>query len=159
MREDLGRQAEELRRLSGATVRPHLAGGSIVNALVSLTEFELVTVLVVGPTTRRLRNTAERVARASLVPVPVPRAPERLIAWLRDRKPLRLLVGTDLGRRSGATVRRDARKDRPDRGGGGARHLTGGDARPPRPRLTGQGPVGGGRVRAAAGAVGDRPTR
>lgn len=105
VREDLRRQAEDLQRGSGATVQPHLAAGPIVHALVSLAQFELATVLVVGPTTRRLRNTAERVARGSRVPVLVPRAPERLIAWLRDGKPLRLLVGADLGRAAGAARR------------------------------------------------------
>jgi nucleotide-binding universal stress UspA family protein len=105
VRDELGRQAEDLRRRSGATVRPHLAAGSIVNALVSLAEFELATVLVVGPTTRRLRSTAERVARGSRVPVLVPRAPERLTAWLRDGEPLRILVGGDLGRAAEAARR------------------------------------------------------
>ena len=98
IREDLKRQAEELERATGATVQPHLAAGSVVNALVSLAQFELATVLVVGPTTRRFRNTAERVARGSRVPVLVPRASERLTAWLRDGEPLRVLVGADLGR-------------------------------------------------------------
>ncbi|MFW6198040.1 MAG: universal stress protein, partial [Myxococcota bacterium] len=65
VREDLTRQAEELQRVTGATVQPHLAAGSIVNTLASLAQFELATVLVVGPTTRRRRSTAERVARGS----------------------------------------------------------------------------------------------
>jgi nucleotide-binding universal stress UspA family protein len=98
VRDDLARQAEELQHITGATVQPHLAAGSIVNALTSLAQFELATVLVVGPTTGHFRNTAERVARLSRVPVLVPRVPERLTAWLRDGKPLRILVGADLGR-------------------------------------------------------------
>lgn len=105
VREGLRRQAEDLQRATGATVQPHLAAGSIVNALVSLAQFELATVLVVGPTTRRLRNTAERVARGSRVPVLVPRAPDRFTAWLRDSEPLRLLVGADLGRAAEAARR------------------------------------------------------
>lgn len=105
VRADLGRQAEDLRRASGATVQPHLAAGSVVDALVSVAQLELATVLVVGPTTRRLRNTAERVARGSRVPVLVPRAPERLTAWLRDGEPLRVLVGADLGRTAEAARR------------------------------------------------------
>ncbi len=98
IREALRRQADELQRDTGATVHPHLVSGSVITALVSLAQFELATILVVGPTTRHFRNTAERVARSSRVPVLVARAPERLTAWLRDGKPLRVLVGADLGR-------------------------------------------------------------
>jgi len=105
VREDLSRQAEKLQHATGVVVRPHLAAGSIVDALVSLAEFELATLLVVGPTQRRLRAIAERVARSSRVPVLVPRAPERLKAWLQDGRPLRLLVGADLGRAAEAARR------------------------------------------------------
>ncbi|MFW6197835.1 MAG: universal stress protein, partial [Myxococcota bacterium] len=41
----------------------------------------------------------------SRVPVLVPRAPERLTAWLRDGEPLRILVGADLGRAAEAARR------------------------------------------------------
>lgn len=98
VREDLERQAKRLRAATGAVVRPHLTAGSAIEALASVAEFELATVLVVGASSRRWRHVPERLARITPVPLLVLRAPERLDPWLRDERPLRVLVGADLGR-------------------------------------------------------------
>jgi nucleotide-binding universal stress UspA family protein len=98
VRDDLVRQAQQLRQSTGATVQPHLASGPVVNALASLSEFELATALVVGTTTRRFRHIAKRLARTCRVPLIALREPARLRAWLRGERPLRALVGANLGR-------------------------------------------------------------
>lgn len=98
VRDDLARLAEQVRSRTGAEVHPHLAAGPVVDALSSLSQFDLATALVVGRTMRRLRNVPERLVRASRVPVIVLREPERLSAWLHGEKRLRVLVGADLGR-------------------------------------------------------------
>lgn len=105
IREQLTQLAVELAASTGATVQPHLAAGSAVNALTSLAELDLATLLVVGPTTRSLRNTAERVSRASQVPVLVPRDLDRLTQWLDGQTTLRVLVGADFGRTASAARR------------------------------------------------------
>lgn len=106
VRADLGEEGERLRTATGAEVQVHLAGGSVVDALVSVARFELASVLVVGGSTRASRSflgtTAERAARQSTVPALALREPGRLLAWLRGERALRLLVGADLGRASEA---------------------------------------------------------
>lgn len=98
VRDDLREQAEELHRETGAEVRPHLASGSVTGALSSLSEFELATVLLIGSSSRKLRDTADRLSRSSRVPLIVLREPMRLAAWLQGTHTLRILVGADFGR-------------------------------------------------------------
>lgn len=106
VRTDLDEEAERLRATTGADVRVHLAAGSVVDALVSVARFEMATALVVGDSSTGgrafLGTTAERTARQSTVPALTLRAPDRLLPWLRGERPLRVLVGADLGRASEA---------------------------------------------------------
>jgi nucleotide-binding universal stress UspA family protein len=87
-------------------VHGHLAAGGVVEALVSVSAFELAKILVVGgePRPRRplLGATAERASRRSSVPVLTLRDVDRLLAWLSGDKSLRILVGADGGRASEA---------------------------------------------------------
>lgn len=102
VRGELEREAQRLRALTGADVHPHLAAGAVVSALVSVAEFELARALLVGGGSSAgrnlLGNTAERASRKSAVPVMTLRDTARLVAWLRGERPLRVLVGADLGR-------------------------------------------------------------
>ncbi|GMU59929.1 MAG: hypothetical protein AMXMBFR34_16920 [Myxococcaceae bacterium] len=105
VRAELDEEAERLRTSMGAEVQVHLAAGSVVDALTSVARFEVATALVVGSSTGGrafLGTTAERTARQSTVPTLTLRAPDRLLSWLRGERPLRLLVGADLGRASQA---------------------------------------------------------
>jgi nucleotide-binding universal stress UspA family protein len=101
VRAALGREAARLAELTGASVQTHLAGGEVVDGLVSVARFEHAELLVLGSRSDvehgLLGATAERVCRKSSVPVLTLREPERLAAWLRGERPLRLLVGADLG--------------------------------------------------------------
>ena len=61
----------------------------------------MATAILVAPR-RRLgpsfgKNVAERLSRQSRVPVIMVRAPEAFEAWLRGERPLRVMVGSDLG--------------------------------------------------------------
>lgn len=106
VRTRLDEEAERIRRSTGADVHPHLAAGNVVEALVSVARFELALALVLGGPavlgTALLGNTPERAARQSSVPVLALRRVERLLPWLRGERPLRVLVGADLGRTSEA---------------------------------------------------------
>lgn len=106
VRAELDEEAERLRTTTGAEVHVHLAAGSVVDALVSVARFEMATALVLGDSSTGgrafLGTTAERAARQSTVPALTLRAPGRLLSWLRGERPLRLLVGADLGRASEA---------------------------------------------------------
>lgn len=108
VRTKLDEEATRLHTQTGATIQPHLAAGNVAEALISVAGFELATVLVVGtraqPSSNLFGDTAERVARKSSVPVLTLREPERLIAWFQGQKPLRILIGSDLGH--GATAAR-----------------------------------------------------
>lgn len=100
VRATLNEEADRLRSLTSAEVHVHLAAGGVVDALVSVAEFELARALVLGGESKRtlLGATAERASRRSAVPVVTLRDPDRLLAWLRKERPLRVLVGADLGR-------------------------------------------------------------
>jgi len=102
VRATLNDEAERLRSLTGADVHAHLAAGMVVNALVSVAEFELASALLLGGELHAGRTllgaTAERASWKSAVPVLTLRDPDRLLAWLRAERPLRVLVGADLGR-------------------------------------------------------------
>lgn len=106
VRTELDEEAERLRTTIGADVHVHLAAGNVVDALVSVARFEMAMALVVGDssTGRRalLGTTAERAARQSTVTSLTLRAPGRLLSWLQGERPLRVLVGADLGRASEA---------------------------------------------------------
>lgn len=106
VRSQLAAEAERLRTTTGADVQVHLAAGNVVDALLSVARFELAPMLVVGGSSSGgrafLGTTSERAARGSSVPALVLRAPSRLLAWLREERPLRVLVGADLGRASEA---------------------------------------------------------
>lgn len=101
VRADLHREAKRIESATGAIVHPHLAAGSAADALVSIAEWELATVLIVGagarPRSNPLGGVAERVARRSRVPVLIVRDPGRFSSWLSGARRLRVLVGTDLG--------------------------------------------------------------
>jgi nucleotide-binding universal stress UspA family protein len=101
VRAQLQVEADRLHALTGATVHAHLAAGNVAEALVSIASFELASLLIVGTRAQRsshvLGETAERVARKSIVPVLTLREPERLIAWLQGQQPLRIMIGSDLG--------------------------------------------------------------
>lgn len=102
VRARLSAEGERLRGATGADVHVHLAAGDVVDALVAVARFEMATALLVGGGTTAgralLGSTAERVARQSRVPSLTLRAPHRLLSWLRGERPLRVLVGADLGR-------------------------------------------------------------
>jgi len=106
VRAELDEEAERLRTTTGAEVHVHLAAGSVVDALVSVARFEMATALLLGDSSTGgralLGTTAERAARQSTVPALMLRAPGLLLSWLRGERPLRLLVGADLGRASEA---------------------------------------------------------
>jgi nucleotide-binding universal stress UspA family protein len=101
VRAKLEEEAGRLHTRTGAAVQAHLAAGNVAEALVSVARFELATVLVVGTRAQRSSHlfgeTAERVARKSIVPVLTLREPERLMAWLQGKHALRILIGSDLG--------------------------------------------------------------
>lgn len=101
VREALAREAARLGELTGASVQTHLAGGEVVDGLVSVARFEHAELLVLGSRSDAdhglLGATAERVCRKSSAPVLTLREPERLAAWLRGERPMRMLVGADLG--------------------------------------------------------------
>lgn len=106
VRAELDKEASRLRTATGANVQVHLAAGSVVDALVSIARFEAAVAVLVGgsPGGGRalLGNTAERVARQCNAPTLTLRATDRLLPWLRAERPLRVLVGADLGRASEA---------------------------------------------------------
>jgi len=106
VRAELDEEAERLRTSTGVDVHVHLAAGNVVDALVSVARFEMATALLLGDSSTGgrafLGTTAERAARQSTVPALTLRAPGRLLSWLRGERPLRVLVGADLGRASEA---------------------------------------------------------
>src|SRR5690606_10804190 len=99
VREELEREAARIRTATGAEVRPHLAAGPVVDALVSIAEWELAMALVVGATSqarrRPLGGVAERVTRKSPVPVLTLRDPRRLGQWLSRHRPHTRLGGAE----------------------------------------------------------------
>ncbi len=101
VRDDLAREARRIGSVTGATVHPHLAAGPVVEALVSIAEWEVAEVLLIGtaprPSLNPMGRRSERIAKRSRTPVLVARSPERLLRWLRGEDTLRVLVGCDLG--------------------------------------------------------------
>ncbi|HEU4581122.1 MAG TPA: universal stress protein [Polyangiaceae bacterium] len=104
VRSELNAEAERLRTFSGASVAAQLAAGNVVDTLLSVARMELATALVLGAgvdgNSALVGAAVERASRESHVPVLVLREPERLLAWLRGERALRVLVGADLGRAS-----------------------------------------------------------
>ncbi|HVS64905.1 MAG TPA: universal stress protein [Thermoanaerobaculia bacterium] len=101
VRTDLQREEKRIESVTGATVHAHLAAGSTAEALASIGEWALATVLIVGagvrPSKNPLGGVVERVARRSRVPVLMLRNPARFSSWLSGAQRLRVLVGADLG--------------------------------------------------------------
>src|SRR5690606_17165666 len=94
-------EATRLTALTGANVHVHLAAGEVTQALVSVAEYDLATMLIIGGGVRPpslLGATAERITRASTIPVLTLRDPSRLLAWLRGERALRILVGADFSK-------------------------------------------------------------
>jgi len=102
LREALSRESERLSTVLGIEVQPHLASGAVVEALVSVAEWELAELLLVGESSASSRNPlgglSERIAAKSPVPVIALRDAGRIGAWLRGNRALRVLVGADHGR-------------------------------------------------------------
>ncbi len=101
IRASLQAEAARLAELTQVNVQTQLAAGEVARSLVSIAEYDLASILILGGESRSaalLGATAERTARASTVPVLALREPERLLAWLRRDRPLRVLVGADFNR-------------------------------------------------------------
>lgn len=104
-------QADSARAL-GADVRVHLRRGSPDEALIALASELRAQLIVIGPlgerrgTSFRLGSHAERLVQQSHVPVLVVRSAEPFKAWLRDGRPLRLVLGADLSRTTAAAMSR-----------------------------------------------------
>lgn len=100
-RSALEAEAARLTTLTGASVHVHLAAGEVTQALASVAEYDLATMLIIGGGVRPpslLGATAERITRASAIPVLTLRDPARLLAWLHGERALRILVGADLSK-------------------------------------------------------------
>lgn len=101
IRDRLALEAERVRASTGAEVHPHLAAGSVVEGLISIAQWELAALIVLGagptPLLRPLGSIPERVSRRARLPVLTLRDPVRLDQWLRGKHKLRILVGVDLG--------------------------------------------------------------
>lgn len=94
--------AEQLRARSSAEVDFVAVLGSAHDELVSIATAENASLLVVGSLGRQkqhrwlLGSVAERVAQSSPIPVLVVRDADRLEAWTRGERALRILVGVEL---------------------------------------------------------------
>ncbi len=96
----LGQVAEQLRREVAIEITTELAAGTVADALVQAAERRLAHALVLGlagASQAALGGTAERVVQRSRVPVLGVRAGQRLLAWLKGERGLRVLIGSDLG--------------------------------------------------------------
>ena len=111
--ESLGRrlehEAQGLAGRYGAEVEPLAVPGVAYEKLVELArERKAPFVVVAAESTPDQRwavgSVAERVAQCSHVPVLVIRDAERLLAWLRGERPLRVMVGVDGGATSRAAL-------------------------------------------------------
>lgn len=94
-------EAERLRQ-AGATVEEELASGQPYSRLVELSRRPGTRLIVVssvgqGALSRWLiGSVAERVAETAPIPTLVLRSPEPFESWLRQNKPLKVLIGVDL---------------------------------------------------------------
>lgn len=108
-RKALADAASALRASANIAVEEELAASPIADAITAAAERVVAMALVIAPP-RRLaptfgRNVAERLARQSRVPILMVRAPEAFEAWLRGERPLRVMVGSDVGAASTRALR------------------------------------------------------
>jgi nucleotide-binding universal stress UspA family protein len=108
-RKMLAEAAAALRADAGVPVEKELCAGPIADAITAAAERVVATAIVVAGR-RRLglglgKDVTERVARQARLPVLAMRAPERFEAWLRGERPLRVMVGSDLGAASTRALR------------------------------------------------------
>lgn len=98
----LERDAAELRRDFDISVECVVKDGAPDVALLQLAQDRAISLVVVGAEgssrrARRVGSVAEHLCQLSKVPVLVVRDADRLMAWSRNRAPLRVLVGSGLG--------------------------------------------------------------
>jgi nucleotide-binding universal stress UspA family protein len=98
VRARLACEAERLRARAGVEVHEQLAAEPVADVLTAAATTELASAVVVGGRTRLLARVPERLAARSPVPVVAIRRPRAWRAWLEGERPLRILVGADLGR-------------------------------------------------------------
>ena len=101
----LEHEAQELTARHGAKVEPIAVRGVAYEALAELARDQRAPFVVVASLSEperhwALGSVAERVAQCSPVPVLVIREAERLLAWLRGERALRVMVGVDGGETS-----------------------------------------------------------
>jgi len=99
-RRKLNEAAEALRRDYGVPVAIELEAGRVVDQVCAVAERHVADLLVIGspPGSHSLvGSTAEKIVRSVRVPVLAVRSPAALETWLTTDRPLRILVGSDLG--------------------------------------------------------------
>ncbi len=105
----LSDEAAALRASTGVPVEEELCASPIADAITLAAERVVATAIVVAGRRRwapRLwRGTSERLVRQVRLPVLVLRTPEQFQAWLRGDRPLRVMVGSDLGAASTRALR------------------------------------------------------
>jgi nucleotide-binding universal stress UspA family protein len=110
LRQQVERLALELKRDFGAEIRPRALAGVAHRALIDVarsTGAELLVVAASGATASPrllLGSTADRVARASPIPVLVVRNGSSLEAWAEGKATLRVMVGVELASTSRAAL-------------------------------------------------------
>ncbi len=107
-RRQLEAEAQRLRDAAGVTVEPLLCAGPVADALADAAERVAASMLLVAPSPRAWgslrRRIVERLARQLRVPLLVIQVPEGFDAWLHAGRPLRVIVGSDLGPSSAAAM-------------------------------------------------------
>ena len=108
-RKALAEAAAALRANTGVLVEEELCAAPIADAILSAAERVVATAIVVAGRRRVAptfgRNVSERLVQQSRVPVLLVRAPQAFEAWLRGERPLRVLVGSDMGAASTRALR------------------------------------------------------
>jgi nucleotide-binding universal stress UspA family protein len=98
---ELRREADLLRR-TGAEVCTHIRVGPPDEVLLDIATESLATVIFVAALGNRpegkwrIGSHADRLAQRSHVPVFVVRASDPILSWVRQERPLRILIGADL---------------------------------------------------------------
>jgi nucleotide-binding universal stress UspA family protein len=97
----LAREAERLRAI-GAEVRTHLRPGPPDEVLIDIANEQSAQLIVVAALGHRpegrwqLGGHAERLAQRAHVPVFVVRGSDPIVSWVRQQRPLRIMLGLDL---------------------------------------------------------------
>jgi nucleotide-binding universal stress UspA family protein len=105
----LGTEAERARAL-GADVTVHLTKGPPDEALIALAAEIHAQLIVIGPLGGRAEGSfklgghADRLVQRSHVPVLIVRDAEPFASWLREQRPLRVVLGADLSRSTDAAM-------------------------------------------------------